>query len=475
VLSAGTIISDKYRLDRVIASGGMGVVFAATHLVLGRAVAVKVLRRDVADERKAGSRLLGEARAVANLKGEHVARVLDVGVHDDAPFLVMELLDGSTVFEVVRDHGALTCQRAADLLIQACHGLGEAHKQGIVHRDVKPSNLFLVKGDDGAEQLKVIDFGVSKARPLELSGVGESETTTGTLLGSPSFMSPEQIRSARDVDGRADVWSLGVVLYFMLTTKRPFDAESLLDLMTLIVHEPAPPLSAARPDVPAALAAVVARCLEKTPEKRFATTAELAAALAPLASPAMRALAAKVPVGVVAPPSDDVDLSVPPVSRRASPAAAAAQEEQTAPVVARPGEPSGTLAGSIAAREPPPASAPRRLASKVVTAGVVLGLLAGAAAVAFSSRSARRAEGAAPSSRATPTESTPPPAAPLPSSADTVSAVAAPVTALTSATRVPVAPPPGARTRPRAPPRTPPPPRGTQAPPSKPELPTTPD
>ncbi len=295
MLPSGTTLGEKYRLDRVIGAGGMGVVFAATHVQLRSPVAVKVLRREQSDDPRAASRLVHEAQTIASLRSEHVARVFDVGEHDGAPFLVMELLDGRTVQDVVRDEGSLACARAIDIAIQACHALGDAHSRGIVHRDVKPSNLFLTAGNS-SELLKIIDFGIAKAHRFG-GDVASLETRTGTLLGSPSFMSPEQIRSSAVVDARSDIWSLGIVLYFVLTGQRPFDATSLLDLMTLVVHERHPALRAIRHDVPEAIEKVVDRCLEKDPERRFSSTAELARALAPFASERWRELVATIPEG----------------------------------------------------------------------------------------------------------------------------------------------------------------------------------
>jgi serine/threonine-protein kinase len=300
VLPLGTVIDGRYRLERVIGSGGMGVVFSATHLGLGRPVALKIVRPDQADDAKASARLVREARTVATLRSRHVAQVIDVGMHDGSPFLVMELLDGRTLHEIVATEGPLPIAPAVDLVIQACHALDEAHRRGIVHRDVKPSNLFLNAGE-----LKVIDFGISKRAPAHF-GEAAGQTTDGTLLGSPAFMSPEQIRSSSDVDGRTDIWSLGVVLHYVLTGEKPFKAESLLDLMTLIVHDAPPPPSAARPEVPAGLTDVVAKCLAKARADRYASAAELARALAPFASKEAGDLARGMPVSsreVAAPPS----------------------------------------------------------------------------------------------------------------------------------------------------------------------------
>jgi serine/threonine-protein kinase len=428
VLAPGTIIEEKFRLDRVIASGGMGVVFAATHTALGRAVAVKILKRELADDARAAARLLAEARAAAALKSPYIADVIDVGMHDSVPFIVMELLVGRTSYDIVRIDGPMTVERACDLLIQACHALGEAHRRGVIHRDVKPSNLFVTQVDE-RERLKVIDFGISKR-----FDAGQ-ETTTGTFLGSPSFMSPEQVRSARDVDGRSDIWSLGVVLYFLLTGKRPFEAESLLEQMTLIVHEPAP-------HVAGEIDEVFQRCLMKDPEERFATTADLARALAKFASPKMRDLAAKVPVG--APP-----MRSGPSSRSRPAAPPPPPEEPTAPATARPSQ-LETLAAST--------PRPRRRAAALVWIGVGIGAALGAAMIGVSSR------------RATPATTAAPAPAPAPSAAATPepSAAPAPLVASTPAdSAAPPTPRAHARPRPHASPAPVPPPTTAAPPPAR--------
>ncbi len=459
--SPGTLIADKYRLDRVIASGGMGVVYAATHMMLERPVAVKVLRGHLSDDKKAGARLLGEARVVAGLRSDHIAQVIDVGLHDGAPFVVMELLEGCTVHEAVHKGGPFDETRAADLVIQACHGLAEAHKRGVVHRDVKPSNLFLSRDDD-RETLKVIDFGVSKDQFLEKPGEGEA-TTTGTLLGSPSFMAPEQIRSARDVDGRADVWSLGVVLYFMLTGKRPFEAESLLELMTQIVHEAPRPLRAVRPSTSEILAAVVARCLEKEPALRFPNAAELARALAPLASTRMRALAARVPVAAAMPLREAVPETV--------------SEPASEPVAELPVEETASLRGFV----PETTTRARRPRSLVLVAGVVVGLGVGLSLVLTRPRAAVSPPAVTPSAPTTiDTTALPsptPPAAPPSPAVSAPPKVDPPLTPTRAhpSRRSPQPPAPSsAKAAAVSPPPAPPPP-APSAPGTKRDLPTTPD
>ncbi len=294
VPNVGDVIGDKYRLDRLVGEGGMGVVYAATHLPLAQPVALKVVRPDPSNRATATTRLVREARMVASLTSEHVARVQDVGtIADGTPYLVMELLSGATLQAIVSEQGALSVSEASEAIIQACHGLGDAHSHGIIHRDVKPSNLFRTFDGSGAPRVKVIDFGVSKAS----QGVDDAnmlETKTGTLLGSPPFMSPEQIQTASDVDARTDVWSLGVVLYFLVSGKRPFEAQSLLDLMTLIAYEKEASLRTRAPSVPAGFEQVVDRCLQKRRDDRFSGVAELAEALVPFAPGRTHALAARV-------------------------------------------------------------------------------------------------------------------------------------------------------------------------------------
>jgi eukaryotic-like serine/threonine-protein kinase len=368
MLGVGTVIDERYRLEALIGEGGMGVVFEATHLGLGRAVAIKVVRSDRSGD-DAATRLVREARIVGTLRSRHVAQILDVGTHDGEPFLVMERLHGRTVQEVVISEGPLAIETVADIVIQACHALDDAHRHGVVHRDIKPSNLFLASEDGEPPILKVIDFGISKSLPLEGAG-GHAETKTGTLLGSPAFMSPEQIRSARDVDARTDVWSLGIVLYFLATGKRPFAAESLLDLMTGVVHETPAPMGSLRADAEA-LEKIVLRCLEKDREDRFPTAAELAHELAPHASAARRELALSMSLerAAAAPLSSRRPLveSVRSLERKAP-----AEETHTE-----------TLSASVTA--PLPSSTPpKRTKSKLAAVVAALGVVAiGSAGLVF--------------------------------------------------------------------------------------------
>lgn len=279
----GSLLAGKYRVERILGEGGMGVVVAARHEVLGQRVALKFLRQHLTAEQSIVARFLREARMAARIQSEHVARILDVGtLEGGAPFMVMEYLEGRDLGEVLRDGGPMPIAEALDYVLQACEAIAEAHKLGIVHRDLKPSNLFLAKRADGSPLVKLLDFGISKATetltsPMELAAV----TSTQNILGSPLYMSPEQLRSAKNVDARADVWSLGVILYELMAGTPPFMGESVSHVLTIIVADPHASLSSVRADVPADLSAVIDKALSKTKEGRYQSVSELARALMP--------------------------------------------------------------------------------------------------------------------------------------------------------------------------------------------------
>ncbi|MBX3227056.1 MAG: serine/threonine protein kinase [Labilithrix sp.] len=278
----GTVLAGKYRVDRVLGHGGMGYVLAATHLHLDEPVAIKFLHAAHAGDSERIARFVREAKAVRKIRSEHVVRVLDVGVLDHGvPYIVMEFLEGSDLDGILRRSGRQAIATAVDFILQTSEALAEAHCQGMVHRDLKPANLFVTKRADGHDLVKVLDFGISKV----IDAGGESALTkAGTMLGSPLYMAPEQIRSFSAVDGRTDIWSLAIVLHECLVGRPPFDGDSLPELCGRILDEPAPPIRAKRPDIPEALEQVILRCLAKDPAARFANVAELANALAPFAS-----------------------------------------------------------------------------------------------------------------------------------------------------------------------------------------------
>jgi len=290
---AGDIIAGKFQVERVLGEGGMGYVVAARHLQLGQTVALKFMREEVlTSEYK--SRFLREARNTVRLKSKHVSRVLDVGaLEGGSPYIVMEYLEGTDLSELLQKRGPFRVAEACDYIIQACEAIAEAHGHGIVHRDLKPANLFLTRGSGGEAVVKVLDFGVSKVLELGLDDGSDSGgrshldsvvTKATDLLGSPSYMAPEQVISARDAGPRSDVWSLGVILFRLVSGRAPFTGNSLGDLIQNIVHGPMPNLRHFRPDIPAGLEEVVGRCLERDRDRR-PDAVELARMLAPYAGP----------------------------------------------------------------------------------------------------------------------------------------------------------------------------------------------
>ena len=352
----GAMIGDKYRIDREIGRGGFGVVVRAVHLTLDQRVAIKVLTESEGSTESEwdedAARFRREAKATAALRSDHVVRVLDVDVLDSGyPYIVMEYLDGKTLHELTYTSPApLTVEDGVDYAIQVLAALADAHAAGIVHRDLKPANVFLSKGIGGAPLVKVLDFGVSKM----VAGSSQRLTRTGAVVGTVAYMAPEQMLDAKRVDGRADLWSLAMVLYEALARSHPFGAVAIgPKVVTSILNEPIPPLRTFRPDVPASLEAVVMRLLEKSADRRFATAIETAAALAPFASARSR------------PVLDEIRRAPPPSGAAAPGAVSARRESRASPSVRK------------------PASKPRKRTPPIigflvafVTAAVVLGIMA---------------------------------------------------------------------------------------------------
>ena len=283
-VTEGSVLAGKYRVDKVLGIGGMGVVVAAHHIQLDDRVAIKFLLPETLGNGDAVMRFAREARAAVKIKSEHVARVTDVGTLDNgAPYMVMEYLEGGDLSAWLAERGRLPVEQAVDLLLQACEAIAEAHAIGIVHRDLKPANLFVARLPGGVQSVKVLDFGISKLTGFSASGGESSATKTSALLGSPLYMSPEQMRSSKDVDARGDIWALGVILYELLAGAAPFIADSMPELVFKIVDGAPVPLLQLRPDVPSGLEAVIFRCLEKDRARRFQTVGDLAGALSPFA------------------------------------------------------------------------------------------------------------------------------------------------------------------------------------------------
>jgi serine/threonine-protein kinase len=296
-LPSGRVIDEKYRVERLLACGHTGVIVAAMHLRLSERVALKLLASPVDERDSSGAlaRFRREARISAQLKNEHVARVLDVGelAHGDAtvPYLVMELLEGEDVGALIAAHGALSIESAVEYVVQACEGLAEAHGRGIVHRDLEPSNLFVAHRSGGLPLVKLLDFGTSKWAE---GGVDAGLTSAGAQLGTPGFAAPELLEDAGNVDARADVWSIAAILFAMLTGLAPRRTE---DFAELGEHRPAPALTTLRPEAPAALSDAVARALERdrglrTPDVATFAHAVLVAIGSARAEPVHRALRA---------------------------------------------------------------------------------------------------------------------------------------------------------------------------------------
>jgi eukaryotic-like serine/threonine-protein kinase len=312
----GQVIAGKYLLEREIGSGGMGVVYKAYRSDLQAHVALKLLRPSFMSDPQVAGRFLQEARTAANLKSPHIARVQDFGVLEDdpsgaRPFIVMEYLTGEDLGEVLKA-GELPVGDAVDYIIQACHGIAEAHSLGIVHRDLKPANLFR----HDRNSIKVLDFGIAKPGDAPVSRL----TKAGLSIGSPHYMSPEQIERPRYVDGRADIYSFGICLYEILTCRVPFNGETYGELASNILRGDAFRLEQLRPDLPHGLAEIVQRAFAREAGERFQRIEELVSALAPYSLPRTRRLVELLSVGPLPTPTDFVMPlpSTPPVASNLS-------------------------------------------------------------------------------------------------------------------------------------------------------------
>jgi serine/threonine protein kinase len=384
-ITPGSVFDGKYRVERALGEGGMGVVIGARHLHLDELAAIKVLRPELCADSDLVERFLREARSAAKIKSPHVVRVIDVDrLPSGAPYIVMEWLEGSDLASIMQREGPLDPARAVRYVREACEALSQVHAAGIVHRDLKPGNLFVARLPDGSTCTKVLDFGISKL-------LGEDFTRTGMALGTPSYMAPEQMATSRTVDARTDIWALGVVLYKLVTGTLPFKGATPVELgMKVLFSEPDPP-EHERPGLPPELGQVILRCLRRKPEERFATAAELSAALAPFAAESAASNA------------DAPGLSKPRAGDAARLEHAAAIDATANGSDSRTGDSSGNRS-TLQDATPKPiittvALAKRGHAARIAIAATVLVAGAGLALWTFGSSSTFKAEPAAPAQR----------------------------------------------------------------------------
>ena len=290
VIRQGDVLGGKYRVERVIGQGGMGVVVAARHTELRQRVALKLIPADQLHDKELVERFMREARAAARLKSEHSVKVIDVGKRTNgSPYIVMELLEGSDLGQIV-ERSPLPVPDAVDYILQVCEAVAEAHALGIVHRDLKPRNLFLTARVHGKPHVKVLDFGLAKR--VDMQDV--TLTATTAIIGSPQYMSPEQLKASRNVDYRTDIWSLGVCIYELVSGRVPFDSDAVPVLCAMVLKDDPTPLPSIRPDVPPGLWHVIQTCLRKEPSERYSNVAELAEALEPYAPPHSKGATARI-------------------------------------------------------------------------------------------------------------------------------------------------------------------------------------
>ncbi len=285
-VQVGDLVADKYRVEEIIAAGGMGVIVAARHEELGQRFAIKFLVTESdAELEMSAARFLREARAAASIDSAHVCRVFDCGALTDGgtPYMVMEHLSGHDLSHEIKSRGKLGVNESVDFVLQALEGIAEAHAAGIIHRDLKPSNLFLCQKAGREPEVKVLDFGISKVTSVG-QNADEDLTASAIMLGSPRYMSPEQVRNTKEVDARTDIWSLGVILYQMLDGHSPFRGTTMGETISRVLTHIPPPVRRARGDVPEALEQVIDRCLQRDRSLRYANVGELALALAPFAT-----------------------------------------------------------------------------------------------------------------------------------------------------------------------------------------------
>jgi eukaryotic-like serine/threonine-protein kinase len=453
-VTIGEIVAGKYRVERVLGQGGMGVVVAALHIELDQRVALKFLRPHATAHPHVVARFAREARAAAKIHSEHVVRVIDVGVlPTGAPYVVMEFMDGEDLARILLRRGPLSMEVATGYVLETCEAIAEAHALGIVHRDLKPANLFLARRTGGRPIVKVLDFGISKS--LSASSQGQLTKTTA-VVGSPLYMSPEQLMSAKSVDVRSDIWALGVVLYELLTARMPFEGDTLPEVIAAVLHREHEPLRSVRPELPPALDAIIRRCLAKDVAARFVNVAEFAAAVAPFGPAQSEASVERIVqvLGLGDPPPPSAGAGNSPLALTVVPtrlgvsgphpdAAEPAQipMERTLPLAAKGAYPvatatTATTSKPVSTEEPLlPAGVPSGtywLVPALAVGGLLVGI--GIAATAWRPLLSHRAQAVAPNSSSTPSISQRVVAPPLSNTAS-VAQASLPTPSISRATR----------------------------------------
>lgn len=417
--TAGVIVGNRYVLVRPLAKGGMGSVWIARHRELDVDVTVKFMAPQLVESAELRARFEREAKVAAKLRSQHVVQVLDFGIDDEMPYIAMELLQGENLADRLKREPRLSLPLALQILTQVCKALRTAHEAGLVHRDLKPGNVFLAL-KDGEEVVKVLDFGIVKDIAKNDADEGAGATETGVMMGSVHYMSPEQIRSSRQVDQRSDLWSVAVILYKVLTGNAPFPGTNQGDVMVKVCTDSCPPPSYYVPNLPRAIDSFFVRALTREPAGRFQSAQEMADAFAaaaavggataldatqappkwvktlPLLGNTAQLRAAIESSGTPGQPPRPPQLSAP------GEASFASAVRETAPgtfqAVTMPGMPSGAPGGSAIAM---PASPPKSSTGIVVAVAIAVGIVMGLVAVFLILRNPSAAEGPAQSSSAT--------------------------------------------------------------------------
>jgi hypothetical protein len=356
----GRVIGGNFKVEAFMGAGGMGAVFRARQLSLDREVAVKVLLAPLAMDREMLERFQREARAASNIGHPGIVQVIDMGyLPEGPPYMVMELLQGEDLRTKLSREGALPANLAVPLMLQTCDALQAAHEKGIVHRDMKPDNIFLVYRAGTVPTIKILDFGLSKIKSAD-----RKLTNTGTLLGTPNYMAPEQVRGSGDVDQRADIYAAGIILYEMLTGRIAYDGPSVQSVLVSILTQDPPPPRTVRPDIPPALETVVLKAIAREPANRYGSATQMAVDLARVAT------SMRIPISQMSLISMSASAGDGAAIQAAAPAPAGAG---TVPCIATPPTPPPVSAAALPAAGPPHAG--RKSRSGLIALGIVLGVI----------------------------------------------------------------------------------------------------